>query len=216
MRAGAFGLKAAIAFAAFIGFGAVVTQPAGAVPVSCSTIDTFGEWETASNAPVDPGCLDGDKVYILEDIDNIDPATEVEFQNFQDETHIVIQHLDVDGPLELSLQYTIQALESEIIFAGVDVDVSGADGTEVTKVLEDINGDEIATLLSVDGVPDDTTGVPFSEDFLRIIETISIADGAHVSSVSNEFRQAIPEPTTLALFGLGLAGLGLMRPRRAG
>jgi hypothetical protein len=209
------GLRLATGFAAVIGVVALtsmMTTPAGAVPVPCGTIATFGDWAGATD-----GCFDADKLYTLLDTD-IDAGTAVTFANFADTTHILIQHLDLDGPIDLFLDYTIESTDPDrhIILVTVDSDVSGTGvGTTISKDILNSIGGTIDTIVSADGAPDSTG--PISEDFLEINETIHIVADSHVSSISNDFTQSVPapEPLTLALFATGLLALGI-KLRRSG
>jgi hypothetical protein len=66
-----------------------------------------------------------------------------------------------------------------------------------------------------------TAMLTFSPDVnsVRVLQTSVIVSGAELNSISNDFigpRMNLPEPTSLALFGLGLAGLALSARRRLG
>ena len=48
---------------------------------------------------------------------------------------------------------------------------------------------------------------------ISVVDTVTVGDG-NTGYFGNTFDQTIPEPASLAVLGLGLAGLGLVRRRR--
>ena len=63
------------------------------------------------------------------------------------------------------------------------------------------------------GHTDNSPGLDIMDGFYSVEQTgLSAIDVAHIQSVYGR----VPEPATLAVFGMGLAGLGFMRRRRLG
>jgi hypothetical protein len=115
-----------------------------------------------------------------------------------------------------SIDYTISVTDPSLVisdmFAGAD---NPGGGSSLTK---DVTGDatfSLSVLNGVEGAGSETHGL--SATTLNVNEDFSANAFANLLSVSNTFTQtevSIPEPGTLALLGLGLAGFAAFRRRR--
>jgi len=119
------------------------------------------------------------------------------------------------------VNYTIASLNNELFSsARLDVDAAGITGNLeiVSKVLSDTNG-TFLTLNSSGGLPDPTTPGGHYNFTPRV--SVNIVDnwnahGGLIHSVSNQFDNHVPEPTTIAMMGLGLLGFAASRKKKSG
>ena len=180
-----------------------------AMAVPCSTITTIGEWEGAGS------CDQGDKVWTI-GANTLDDSVQVLFSSPIESTHVMqligFDNSDLAGAwsIDYSILVTDPTFEISAMFAGAD---NPGGGSSLTK---DVTGDEVFSLSVLNGVEGAASQrLGLSATLLNISETFSANAGADLLSVSNTYRQTeVPEPGTLALIGLALAGLALVRRRR--
>lgn len=178
---------------------------------TCSSITTIGAWDTAGS------CIQGDKLWTLGDT-NLDGDAQVLFSSPVVNAHVmqIVGFDQSDDAGSWSIDYTISVTDPSLVinamFAGAD---NPGGGSELTK---DVTGDASFSLSVINGVEGPDSGqLGLSATTLNISEDFSANAGANLLSVSNTYIQtevSIPEPGTLALLGLGLAGFAAFRRRR--
>ena len=177
--------------------------------VPCSAITTIGQWEVAGS------CDQADKVWTI-GANTLDDSVLVLFSSPSVARHamqiIGFDNSDLAGAW--SIDYSISVIDPNFVisamFAGAD---NPGGGSLLTK---DVTGDEVFSLSVVNGVEGPASQrLGLSATLLNISEAFSVNAGADLLSVSNTYTQRlIPEPGPLALMGLALAGLVVVRRRR--
>jgi len=178
----------------------------------CGEIRTLGQFIDAG------GCYLGDKRFSFTN-STLDGDTPILFFS-ADRRGTMIYAVELGdtslGGITSSFEYQISIQDPQYVFGSVMLDSDVSLGQEGSATVSKLLSSAIyTTLLSEDGSTDIADLTTRGLTSMHVLDTLSVTGDAVIDRVINAFSQvAVPEPATLALFGLGLAGIGAVRRRR--
>ncbi len=119
------------------------------------------------------------------------------------------------------IEYTLKSLNNNV-FNAVKLDSTVAINptagiTTVNKDVYDLSNNLLVALQSDAGIPDPLLLLaPFTPSQSIFVRDTYNANGGIIASSQNQFSTTVPEPTTIALMGLGLLGFAASRKKKAG